>query len=370
MRLILPLLLLTVWLPACTGLDTYVSSALIKADSDKPLPGLEPLYQRRPATAAAAGIAAPLPPAPETLPFPPRLLTEEEAEAALAGDAPALRFLAVRRLAEAGLIPPEDAARRAATNLGALLPLTASEPPAAGLLAAVPPPSQVEQTLRGLWFQPASRDQRDFLAEKLLPRAPAQRQKLAIADKSAAARALERLPRLQEAGLITLAQRQAETAAVRGLLDSGALPDPIVAAPLPPPEPPKPKKSAGRGDVVGGGAGKGMQRLPGGVSGDLVVVPSPLELNAPAVPAGFAGQVGIHLLSMGSAGHAEQAWAALTAEHPQLSGLTYKVVRVDLGELGVTHRLIAGPLTMAKAGELCAALRPKGQTCQPTPFPP
>ena len=100
------------------------------------------------------------------------------------------------------------------------------------------------------------------------------------------------------------------------------------------------------------------------------MIPSPAEINAPPLPANFNGQAGIHLLSMGSASHAEQAWKSLTAEHPDLAALTYKVVRADLGDLGVTHRLIAGPLTPAKAAELCAALKPKGQSCQPTPFPP
>ncbi|MBR9971042.1 hypothetical protein [Magnetospirillum sulfuroxidans] len=371
MRRALPLLMLTLLLPACGSVNSYVQSTAAKLEQatnpDKPRPGLEPLYQPTALPSQADSIAQPEPASLEDLPFPPRLIGQDEAEALLSGDPAALRFLAIRRLAEAGLIPAADAGERAGTNMGALLPVTTAQPPAAGLFTPAPAPAVLENAIRRLWDQPGTQAQRDFLVDNVLPKTPSRREPVTIPDKQSARRALDRLDRLQDSGLITRGQKEAEAGAVQALLDGNALPEALVAAP--PPEPVKPvapKKPRSSGS----GSGRPMERLQGGVSGELKIIPSPSEINAPALPAGFAGQAGIHLLSMGSASHGEQAWKALTTEHPDLAALTYKVVRADLGELGVTHRLIAGPLSAAKAAELCAALKPKGQTCQPTPFPP
>lgn len=361
---------------ALVGLTLLVSACGAVGDGQNPnappRPGLEPLYQPpAPARPAAGPAAQPEAPDAEDLPFPPRLVGQAEAEALLAGDPAALRFLTIRRLAETGLIPVADAAARVAANRGALLPLTTAEPPARGLMLPLPPPAEIERMLRALWNQPGAEAQRAFVVDNVLPRAPAQRQALGIADKQSARRALDRLERLAQAGLLSLDQRLAEADALRAAIDGDGLPEillpPAPPEPVPPPPPP-PKKKAGAGVGGGGGAARG-QRLPGGVSGELRVIPSPPEINPVPLPAGFTGQAGLHLLSMGSASHAEQAWKSLTASHPELAALTYKVVRADLGELGVTHRLIAGPLSPAKAQEMCATLKPKGQSCQPTPFP-
>ncbi len=53
--------------------------------------------------------------------------------------------------------------------------------------------------------------------------------------------------------------------------------------------------------------------------------------------------------------------------HPNAERLF--VVKVDLGQMGVTWRLIAGPLDPPAAEKLCATLKAKGQECVPTPFP-
>lgn len=376
MRRALPLLLLLPLLPACSAVESHVLSTVTKLeqgmDSNKPRPGLEPLYQPANPPANPAFIPPPVAPDAQDLPFLPRLLTQAEAEALLAGDPAALRFLAIRRLAETGLIPPTDAGERIQANLAALLPLTTAQPPAAGLFAPAMAPSEMEGIIRDLWNQPHTQAQREFLIDNMLPKQPKQRQPLFIPDKESGRRALARLDRLYQSGLISRSQKDEELAALNALLDGNTLPDSLLAQA--PPEPVKPvaPKKPGRGSGTGSGAGsaKPMERLQGGVTGELKVIPSPMEINAPALPVGFTGQAGIHLLSMGSASHAEQAWKSLTTEHPQLAALTYKVVRVDLGELGVTHRLIAGPLSPANAAEICAALKPKGQTCQPTAFPP
>lgn len=378
MRPALPFVMLALLLPACSRIDSYVQSTAARVENAgnphaPPRPGLEPLYQPPDDSRPAGFVPPPEPPPAEDLPFPPRLIGHAEAEALLAGDPAALRFLAIRRLAESGLIGGDDAVARVAANLGALLPLTVAEPPAAGLLAPVPPPSEIERMVAGLWNRPGGEAQRAFVVDNLLPKTPAQRQALTIPDKQSARQALQRLDRLNAAGLIDPAQHEAEARAVQALLDGNTLPESLAAV-APPPEPvqpAKPKKTGKGGSGTGGsGSGRPMERLSGGVSGELKVIPSPAELTAPTLPANFSGQAGLHLLSMGSATHGEQAWKALTTSHPELAGLTYKVVRADLGDLGVTHRLIAGPLSPAKAAELCAALRPKGQSCQPTPFPP
>lgn len=381
MRRVLTLLTLPLVLSACSTVDSYVQSTVAKLEhatnpSAPPRPGLEPLYRSpdsdptRPAPLAAGPLQQP---EPDDVPFPPRLIGHAEAEGLLAGDPAALRFLTIRRLAETGQISPEDAAARAAANLGALLPLTEPQPPAAGLFLPAPPPRDIERAMAATWTSPGGASQRAFMADNVLPLNPTQRQAMVVPDMQAARQALARLDRLNQAGLISGDQKQAEEQALRALMAGGSLPESLAAL-TPPPEPvqpAKPKKAGtGGSGASGSGSGRPMERLQGGVTGELKVIPSPLELTAPALPAGFTGQAGIHLLSMGSATHGEQAWKGLSTQHPELAALTYKVIRADLGELGVTHRLIAGPLSPANAAELCAALKPKGQSCTPTPFPP
>lgn len=384
MRRILTFLTLPVLLNACSTVDSYVQSTAAKLEhatnsSAPPRPGLEPLYRSPDQETARAPVrpsASPLPlpqPDAEDIPFPPRLIGHAEAEALLAGDPAALRFLTIRRLAETGQISPEDAAARVGTNMGALLPLTDPQPPATGLFLPAPPSSAIEKAMAATWNSPGGASQRDFMVDSVLPKNPAKREAMTIPDKQAARQTMARLDRLNQAGLIGADQKQAEEQALQALMDGGTLPESLAAL-APPPEPvqpAKPKKTGKTGgSSSGSGSGRPMERLQGGVSGELKVIPSPAEVNAPAIPAGFTGQAGIHLLSMGSATHGEQAWKALSTQYPELAALTYKVVRADLGELGVTHRLIAGPLSPANAAELCAALKPKGQACTPTPFPP
>lgn len=379
MRRILPLLCIPWLLTACSKVDSYVQSTAAKLEhatnpSAPPRPGLEPLYRSpdsetpRPTPLGQSPLQQP---DPEDVPFPPRLIGHAESQALLAGDPSALRFLTVRRLAETGQIPPEDAAARAAANMGALLPLTEPQPPAAGLLAPAPAPDDIEKAMAATWSNPGGASQRQFMVDNVLPLNPAKREALIIPDKQAARQAMARLDRLNQAGLVSGEQKQAEQQALQALMDGGTLPESLAAL-APPPEPVQPAKpkKTGSGGGSGSGSGRPMERLQGGVSGELKVIPSPSELNAPAIPAGFTGQAGIHLLSMGSANHGEQAWKALSTQYPELAALTFKVIRADLGELGVTHRLIAGPLSPANAAELCAMLKPKGQACTPTPFPP
>lgn len=311
------------------------------------------------------------PPAPVMLPAPPPVAVQPapalpvaEAERILAGDPMALRFLAFRLLGERGLAAPDELGPRKDTNMGALLPLTAPLPPATGLERPIPPLDQLAARfgeLKGGRGTPETRGaERAFMLDALLPKAPVARENLAPPDKESARRVLARLDRLAEAGLITPGEKEAEAAQVNARMDG--LPETL----LPPPPPPEAKKGKG----TGSGSGNRVTRLPGGVSGKLEVVPSPPGIAAPKVAAGYAGPVGLHLLSMGAAGHGDKAWEALKKEFPELAPLSFRVSKADLGDLGATYRLIAGPLEAKPAETLCAAIRAKGQSCQTTPFPP
>lgn len=373
-RRVLMVALAPLLLAGCQSLKTELDVAAWRLDRAQAAlegrqyirPGLEPLYAAKPPPpdAELPPPPPPVPPPPEAVPFPAGRLAPEQAEMLLAGDPMALRFLALKQLAARGLVPVDDVGARKDANLGALLPLTAPEPPAAGLEAPLPPLADMVARFDGLSRSavrgtPESRAaERDFLAEAVLPKAPAKRQSYSPPDITSARKLQDRLGRLEDAGLITPDQRAGETAAVDKLVAGGTLPE--VLEPPKAPEPPKPKKktTSGRGN-----------RMPGGVSGKLEIIPSPYGVDAPKLASGAAGPAGMHLLSMGSAAHGDKAWEALAKEHAELAGLGHTVSRADLGELGVTYRLIAGPVEPARAESLCAALKARGQQCTPTPFP-
>lgn len=79
------------------------------------------------------------------------------------------------------------------------------------------------------------------------------------------------------------------------------------------------------------------------------------------------GEVGVHLLSVDNAEHAERAWRALQAGHPDLlGGLERRIAAHDLGDgRGLHYRVKAGPLPdQASAAALCGRLRARGVFCQ------
>lgn len=366
------MILMAAVLPLVAGCGTTASqnadpeAQLETAAKKRAPPGLEPLYRTHieppPSVVEATPDSVPLP--AWALPFPQGRLDSAQAETLLAGDPMALRFLALKRLTEMGEVPVDETAARKDANMGALLPLTAPMPPAAGLERPIPPLGEVVGHFTGLGEGKGRGDdrtraaERSFLLDKLLPKQPAARQQFSPPDLFSARKLLERLGWLEDAGLVTPEERARESGAVDALMASGALPEVLI--PPKPVEPPKakPKSALGRG-----------QRMPGGVSGRLEVIPSPPGVEPPHLAAGAKGPAGIHLLSMGTASHGDKAWEALKKEHPELAELGYKVSRADLGELGVTYRLVAGPVEPAQAEKLCATLKPRGQTCTPTPFP-
>lgn len=346
------------------SLATHLDQAQARADGRPYIrPGLEPLYAPQSPPPELEPLPTPVPPPPEAVPFPAGTLSPEQAEILLAGDPMALRFLALKQLTAQGLVPVAEAEARKDANLGALLPLSAPLPPAAGLEAPIPPLKEVAGRFGGLGTgairgNPASWSaERDFLTDSLLPKVPARRQPYSPPDIASARKLQDRLGRLEDAGLITPEQRAGETAAVDKLIAGGTLPE-VVEPPKPPAKPKPVKKASGRGN-----------RMPGGVSGKLEVIPSPPGVDAPKLTTGAKGPAGLHLLSMGSAAHGDKAWEALVKEHAELAGLGHTVSRADLGDLGVTYRLVAGPVDAAQAESLCATLRMRGQACTPTPFP-
>lgn len=337
-------------------------------DSKAPRPGLEVLANRPQqtdsaptATSATAAPLVPVPPSPGLLPFPVGRLNDAEAERLLADDPMALRFLALKRLGQTGLLPPEDVIQRRIVNLGALLPLTAVEQPAVGLNRPIPPLADIMQRFSALYGQRSTAEEMAFLADALLPHAPERRSLLAPPDLIAARGLGNRLERLDDAGLITPDEHAREKEALDTLMGSGALPENANPPPSAPDTPPKEIKKTPKA--------RSGARMPGGVSGRLEVIPSPPEVTAPKPSAASTEPVGLHLLSMGAANQGDKAWATLKKEHQELEPYGFTVSRADLGELGVTYRLIVGPMDKATADKLCETLRPRGQMCTPTDFP-
>jgi hypothetical protein len=328
-----------------------------------PHPGLPQTRQALPSEATAPEVttlsdqpvvigAQPL---AQSAPAVPSLIPAEvqgdQAERLLSGDPWALRFLAIRRLAEENLLSPADAMSRFDADLGALLPLT--QPPApVGLDRPIPPIARIVGAFRVV---PAKSERADFMLEEILPKAPARR--LALNPRNqAAARMLEaRLTRLVQTGLITPEQSKAEEDAIKELLASGRLPEVEATAP-PPPAPAKAKHKGGSGPRPHRGS-------------TPEYVPDPGNFETPKIDPASTAEAGVHLMSIPDPSQGDKAWTTLKTQYPELAPLSQKLVRTDLGDVGVTWRLIAGPLSAADATKLCEGLKAKGQNCTATPFP-
>jgi hypothetical protein len=327
-------------------------SALVAACAQTPEPP-------PPAAATPAPVAvAPLFPATARV-------SGEEAARLLALDPIALRFLALKRLMQAGLVSEDEIRDRVATNKGALLPLSWPQPPASGLDRPIPPYDQLVATLSHLNDESAIGNStqsraaaRAFVLDSLLPAHPANRDTLTPPDLPAARVLLDRVDRLSDTGLISIPEWANEKRAIGALIDSGKLREPAPPPPPPPaaePERPKPKHP---------GQAKPYHGY------EAVVLPNPPGVDPPALKSGAKGPAGLFLLSMASDKYKDKAWTTLKSQYPELAPLTPKVVKIVLKDLGTTYRLIAGPLRPDEAERLCQGLTHKGQTCTPTPFPP
>lgn len=86
--------------------------------------------------------------------------------------------------------------------------------------------------------------------------------------------------------------------------------------------------------------------------------PSATEVIASSSPASGGGSV--QLGAYRSDADARAAWQKISGDHAVLSGLSPQIIRADLGEKGVYHRLrVAG----VDAATTCATLKTNGQAC-------
>ena len=247
------------------------------------------------------------------------------------------RFKAVRALLDQGLITQDEFVRRRQANLGALLPMT-NQPPATGIDRPVPGVEQVTGRLRAISralemraLTPAQHmAERSMILDALMPARPT-----SVANPPppprglmAAADAVRRLEMLKAADLITSDEHARERAAIEKAMQPTA----------PPP-------------------------MPGSASGA-----ASQKNSADAKPSLSGFQPAVHLASYRKKGAAERGWAALSKRFGQLSGLQFRVERVDLGNTkGVFYRLKAGPLpSNGAAKDMCRQLKAKRQYCEPT----
>ena len=277
----------------------------------------------------------------------------DEAQELLQGDTIALRFLVLKQLAESGAVPPQAVLPRIAANKGALLPLTKALGPSVGLDRQIPSMSQIKGVLQGLPMDSAAVT---VILDGILPQTPKARQKLAPQTKVAARSVLDRLARLESVGLITRAERIAEAEAVAQLILGDTIPETDIVPPPPPPPPAAAPASKGKG----GAAHRSLESM---------FIPDPGNFSAPKLDDKASGPAGLYLMQIPDPSQADKAWNMLKTQSPELATMGMVLVRTDLGDVGVTWRLVAGPVTADEARKLCEGIRPKKQDCTPIPFP-
>jgi len=302
-------------------------------------------------------VAEPVPPPPPPPELKPVVILSyarvggDEAAGLLAGDAYALRFLAMRQLAEARIVPVEDAEIRINANKGALLPMTAP-PPSTGLDRPIPPIAQIVETAKRM--VPGSSGMA-LVLESVLPAEPKARMTLYPQTKDAARKVVERLERLEATGLISPDERAAEAEALFVLINS----DRLAETDLPPPPPPLPPEPKKHGKGTGGGHRGSVP----------MYVPDPTNFEAPKLDPKSTGQAGLYLMRVPDPSQADKAWTMLKTQSPELAKLGVVLDRTDLGDVGVTWRVVAGPVSVQEARSLCEAVRQKNQDCTPVPYP-
>lgn len=272
-----------------------------------------------------SGCAEP-PPPPEP---PPLARLNRTALAGLDGDWPALRLATLHWLREEGLVTPDEARPRLERNIGALLPYSGFAP-SARMSAPIPAPDDIVARFHAL---NAEKDkapsayvaERQFLLEALAPLHPTALAPTPSIATAALEAALQRIDRLQQAGLIDWDERRREAAAIVAALEQEPPPDVVAVAAVREPEPP-PRRTA---------------------------VP-------PRAP---KREWALHLLSMAEPKFEGKAWRYFSERYDALRSLPHWVERVSSRELGTTYYLLAGPLPERDARALCDALKAKGETC-------
>ncbi len=128
---------------------------------------------------------------------------------------------------------------------------------------------------------------------------------------------------------------------------------PIVAASPPPP----PLPAAETAPIV--------QSQPAEIPAPVTAAPQAAAPVAAPAPVAATGAFRVQLAAYRSPEAAQTGWQALKTRYEDLLGaLEPTVVRVDLGDRGVFHRLQAGPYTNGDAAEAaCTTLRTRNQAC-------
>lgn len=93
--------------------------------------------------------------------------------------------------------------------------------------------------------------------------------------------------------------------------------------------------------------------------------PAPAAPQAAAVPAAQTGGFVVQLVSIRSRDRARPSWESLQKAHPSLLGnRELSIQKADLGDRGIFYRIRAGFFAeRASAGDLCNALKTRGQDC-------
>ena len=76
-----------------------------------------------------------------------------------------------------------------------------------------------------------------------------------------------------------------------------------------------------------------------------------------------SGAYYVQLASLKSESAARTEWANLRKKYGALSGVSYRVKRVDLGAKGVYYRIQAGSMSKASATSVCSAIKAKSGGC-------
>lgn len=82
-----------------------------------------------------------------------------------------------------------------------------------------------------------------------------------------------------------------------------------------------------------------------------------------AKPVASGGSTYIQLASVKSEADANKQWAGFKSKNPELSNLSLKVQKADLGAKGIYYRIQAGPLSPENASSTCAAIKSRGGSC-------
>lgn len=82
-----------------------------------------------------------------------------------------------------------------------------------------------------------------------------------------------------------------------------------------------------------------------------------------AKPVTSSGSTFIQLAAVKSEAEAASQWTKFKAKNPELSSLSMRTQKADLGEKGIFYRIQAGPLSAENATKTCTAVKGRGGSC-------